>query len=178
MIKFVMAAAWIAAVAIGSVYYSFNAAQNRPVEQPPSFFGGLDYVRTDVVSVPIFREGRVLGYFFGRLVYTAETKQLKTLAIPAEALVTDQVYSYLYANPQIDFLEQGGVDIDAIRSGIRDAVNERLGMKLIHEVLIEQLDFLTKEDIRDNSRRGNVSADRAQPDPEAVIPASAGRSAH
>ena len=170
MIKFVMAAAWIVAVAIGSVYYSFNLAQSRPAETPPAgFFGGLDYVRTDVISVPILEKGRVLGYFLGRLVFTAEGAQLKKLVIPPETLLTDQLYSYLYANPQIDFTKRGSIDIDAIRNGIRDSVNARLGVALVHEVLVEQFDFLTKDDIRDSS-----GYRRSAEEPDADAAADAG----
>ena len=154
MIKFVVAAFWIVAVTIGSVYYSFGIAQNRPVEAtPPGFLGGLDYVKTDVISVPILKSGQVNGYFLARMVYTIETEQAKKLVIPAQSVITDEVYSYLYANPQIDFQKRGSIDLDVIRNGIRKSVNDRIGAPLIHDVLVEQLDFLTKEEIRANSFR-------------------------
>lgn len=160
MIKFVIAAFWIVAVAIGSVYYSFGVAQNRPVEAvTPGFLGGLDYVKTDVISVPILKTGQVTGYFLARLVYTIETEQAKKLVLPAQAVITDEVYSYLYANPQIDFQKRGAIDIDAIRNGIRKSVNDRIGAPLIHDVLVEQLDFLTKEEIRANSFRAVPATD-------------------
>lgn len=172
MIKFVVAAFWIVAVAIGSVYYSFGVAQNRPVEAvAPGFLGGLDYVKTDVISVPIVKTGQVTGYFLARLVYTVETAQAKKLAIPAGAVITDAVYSFLYANPQIDFQKRGAIDIDAIRDGIRKSVNDRIGIPLIHDVLVEQLDFLTKEEIRANSFRAVPATQDASPAPK---PASAG----
>ena len=177
MIKFVVAAFWIVAVAIGSVYYSFGVAQNRPVEAvTPGFLGGLDYVKTEVISVPIVRSGQVSGYFLARLVYTIETEQAKKLVIPAEAVITDEVYSYLYANPQIDFQKRGAIDIDAIRDGIRKSVNERVGTPLIHDVLVEQLDYLTKEEIRANSFRAIASEQRppARKEAEAPEPAKGG----
>jgi hypothetical protein len=159
MIKFVIAAIWIAAATVGSVYYSFNRAQSTASgEAPPPFFGGLDYLNTEIISVPLLRNGQVYGYFLGRLVYTVDPEELQKLSIPAEALVTDQTYAYLYANPQIDFLKRSTIDLDAIRNGIRDSINERIGHKLVHDVLIQQLDFLTKEDVRDNTVRRRISA--------------------
>lgn len=177
MIKFVVAAFWIVAVAIGSVYYSFGVAQNRPVEAAaPGFLGGLDYVKTEVISVPIVRSGQVSGYFLARLVYTIETEQAKKLVIPAEAVITDEVYSYLYANPQIDFQKRGSIDIDAIRNGILKSVNDRIGAPLIHDVLVEQLDYLTKEEIRANSFRAIASEQRppARKEADAPEPAKGG----
>ena len=153
MIKFVVAAVWIAAVPVGSVYSSFNLQQAPEEKVEPSFFGGLDYVTTGMLSVPLLKDKQVHGYFLARLVYTAEPEKLKKLAVPAEALLMDQVYSYLYANPQIDFTQRASIDLDTLRNGIRDSINARVGEELVHEVLIEQLDFLTKEDIRNNSAR-------------------------
>jgi hypothetical protein len=161
MIKFVMAALWIAAVTVGSVYYSFNIQQGTPEKPEPGFFGGLDYIRTEMISVPLLRDRKVQGYFLARLVYTVEPAKLKKLSLPAETLLMDQVYSYLYANPEVDFSNRANLDLDALRAGIRDSVNARLGDKLVHEVLIEQLDFLTREDIRDNTSRRRAAAQGA-----------------
>lgn len=159
MIKFALAAIWIAAVALGSVYYSFNhARQNGETSNEPSFFGGLDYLTTGVVSVPLFQDGRVYGYFLGRFVYTIDPDRLKPLTLPAKALIIDQVYSYLYSNPDIDFHDKELIDLDRIRNGIRDSINERVGEKLVHDVLIEQVDFLSKSDIRDNTIRRRTSS--------------------
>ena len=67
--------------------------------------------------------------------------------------MTDQVYSYLYSNPQIDFTKKETIDLDAFRTAIRDTVNTRVGADLVHEVLIDQVNFLTKDEIRDNAMR-------------------------
>ena len=158
MIKFALAAMWIGAVALGSVYYSFNHAKDHAdTPNQPSFFGGLDYLKTGIISVPLFRDGRVYGYFLARLVYTIEPERLKLLTLPAEALVIDQVYAYLYANPDIDFHDKENLDLTRIKDGIRDSINGRVGEKLVHDVLIEQIDFLSKTDIRDNTIRRRTS---------------------
>ncbi len=174
MIKFAFAAVWVAAVALGSVYYSFNQASDQTKgPNEPSLFGGLDYLRTGVVSVPLFKDGRVYGYFLGRLVFTIEPERLKALTLPAEALIVDQIYSYLYANPDIDFHDHANVDLDRIRDGVRDSVNERVGQKLVHDVIIEQIDFLSKTDIRDNTIRRRERPDYATDDLEGEAAAAA-----
>lgn len=155
MIKFIGAALWLVAAALGATFYSFQSAGPEPVkvEDPAALLGGLDYVKTEVVSVPVLRNRAIEGYFLGRFVYTAEPKMLAKLTVPADALIVDEVYSYLFGNPQVDFTKVETVDMDAFRSGIRDAINKRVGEKIIHDVLIEQVDFLTKAEIRDNSVR-------------------------
>lgn len=161
MIKFIAAAIWICIATVGAVFFSFQAAGARGEGEPPKpMLGGLDYVKTDLISVPLMRNSSIDGYFLTRLVYTVEPEQIKKLSIPAEALITDQVYSYLYSNPQIDFTNDSALDLDAFRGNIRDTVNGRVGADLVKEVLIEQVDYLSKDEIRDNAirRRQNAGA--------------------
>ncbi|RWA73008.1 hypothetical protein [Mesorhizobium sp.] len=159
MIKFIAAALWICAATLGAVFYSFQAAGERGVGEPPKpMLGGLDYVKTDIISVPLIRGARIDGYFLTKLVYTVEPDQIKKLSIPAPALITDQVYSYLYANPQIDFTKKETIDLDAFRKAIRDTVNARVGVELVHDVLIDQVNFLSKDEIRDNAIRRRKNA--------------------
>jgi hypothetical protein len=160
MIKFIAAAIWICIATIGAVFYSFQAAGARGEgEAPKPMLGGLDYVKTDIISVPLVRNSTVEGYLLTKLVYTVDPAQIKKLSIPAEALFTDQVYSYLYTNPQIDFANKTDLDINAVRTNIRDTINARVGEKVVHEVLVDQIDFLTKDDIRDSSIRRKKGAE-------------------
>ncbi len=164
MIKFVVAALWICAATVGAVVFSFQSSVETPAsaEKPAPMLGGLDYVKTEIISVPVLHDNQINGYFLGRFVYTAEPGKLAKLSVPADTLLVDQVYSYLYGNPQIDFSKIKSVDLDALRSGVRDSINARIGEPIIQEVLVEQVDFLTKTEIRDNSlRRRTKPADAA-----------------
>lgn len=165
MIKFIAAAIWICAATLGAVFYSFQAAGARGEgETPKPMLGGLDYVKTDVISVPLIHNAKIDGYFLTKLVYTVEPAEIKKLSIPADALIVDQVYSYLYSNPQIDFTKKATIDLNAFRAAIRDTVNTRVGANLVHEVLIDQLNFLSKDEIRNNwLRRRQESVDASEP---------------
>ena len=91
MIKFLAAALWICAVTLGAVFYSFPASGERGVGEPPKpILGGLDYVKTDIISVPLVRDAKIDGYFLTKLVYTVEPDQIKKLSIPAPAIITAQ----------------------------------------------------------------------------------------
>lgn len=152
MIKFIVAALWICAATVGAVFYSFQAAGARGEgEAPKPMLGGLDYVSSDIISVPLIRDSAVKGYFLTKLVYTVEPAEMAKLSVPASALMTDEVYSYLYSNPQIDFSKAASIDLDAFRKNIRDHINARIGAEIVHEVLIDQVNFLTKDEIRDNA---------------------------
>ena len=156
MIKFMVAALWISIATTGALFFSFQSAQSPDPdggEQAPAF-QGLAYVRTGIISVPVFEKGRVHGYFLARLVFTAEGTRLAKLKLPPEALLADQVYTYLYANPEIDFTRRDDLNVETFRASLRDGINTRLGEALVHEILVEQIDYLPKGEVGSSSVRG------------------------
>jgi hypothetical protein len=149
MIKFMIAALWISLATTGALVFTFQSVQERDAADhesgDPNAFKGIDFVRTGIISVPVFEKGKVHGYFLARLVYTAEGKRLSQLKLPAEALLSDLVYSHLYANPQIDFTSRDKFNVDEFRESLRVAMNGRIGEELIREILVEQVDYLPKD---------------------------------
>jgi len=156
MIKFVVAALWLCAVTVGTIFYSFGAASQKPAAETAGsagYFGGLDYIKADMISVPSIKDASVEGYFLTRLVYTAEPEKLKKLSIPIQNLLLDAVYGYIYGNFPVDVSKPDSFDIEAMKIGVRDSINKRAGDTLIHEVLVEQVDYIPKSEIRDNALR-------------------------
>lgn len=154
MIKFIIAALWISAVTVGAMMYSFTSNEaTATAEAEPPLLGGLDYIKTEVISVPVLGKAGISGYFLARLVYTIEPEKAKKLSVPAQTLIGDELYSYLFSNPQIDFTQKATLDLDLFRTEIRDRLNKRFGEEVVHEVIVEQIDFLSKEEIRDNNMR-------------------------
>lgn len=175
LIKFVLAAVWICAATLGAVFYSFQAAGAKSGTEvaAPSLMVGLDYVKTEVISVPLIRNSSVEGYFLARLVYTVDPSELRKLTVPADALITDVVYSYIYSMPALDFTKTPALDLDAFRNGIRDGINKRVKQDLVEEVLVEQVDYLTKDEIRDNAvKRRKSTSDKLAAEHEAETEAA------
>jgi hypothetical protein len=152
MIKFVAAGLWLCAVTIGAVFFSFDMSTDKETAEPaPPMLGGLDYLNTPVVSVPVLTKEGIVGYFLAKFVYTAEPKKLTKLSAPVDTLITDELYTYLFSNPNIDFSKATTLDLDGLRNGIREALNKRIGEEVIQDVMVEQIDFLSKGEIRDNA---------------------------
>ena len=152
MIKFVVAAVWIIGVTIGTIFVSYSMSARPPETAGESPYNGkLEFVKTDMLSVPVVQDGAVKGYFLSKLVYAADVEKLRKLALPIDTLLVDEVYTFLFSNPSIDFSRVEGVDLNAMRNGLKDSINRRVGDDLIYEVMVEQVDYLTKEQIRDNA---------------------------
>lgn len=153
MIKYVAAALWLCIVTAATVFYSFSASlpTGETAEAEPGYFGGLDYVKADMMSIPHIYDGAVQGYFLARLVYTAEPDKMKKLSVPMQNLLLDATYGYLYGNFPVDVTKPDSFNLDSLKTGIRDNINERVGDALVHEILVEQLDYIPKAEIRDNA---------------------------
>ncbi len=161
MIKFIIAAVWICIATAGAAIYSFQNTGKGADAAPKPLLGGLDYLNTDMISVPMIEHATIKGYFLTKLVYTVEPAEIAKLSVPASALMTDQVYSYLYSNPQIDFTKTASLDLDAFRKNIRETINGRIGADIVKDVLIDQVSFLTQDEIRDNAINRRESPGRA-----------------
>jgi hypothetical protein len=159
MIKFIAAALWLCAVTIGTVFYSFSQASQRTAtaESAAPYFGGLDYVKAGMISVPYIRDAHVDGYVLAQLVYTAKPAELGKLSIPIQNLLLDQVYSYIYSDPDFDMTK---FDLEGFKTGLRDSINKRVGSELIHEILVEQIDYIPKSEIREKTPQRRVAPPR------------------
>lgn len=164
MIKLLITGIWISGVALASVYFSVQMAnRSETAEQKPAMFGGLQSIRGEATSIPVISDGAVQGYFITRLSYTLDPKKAALMTIPANDLITDALYAALVGDKLIDFPEMTGFDLEGFKTHIRETLNERLGDEVFHDVLVEQIDYLSREEIRTGMRRGSQAAPQGDP---------------
>lgn len=172
MIKMLVTGVWVCAVALAAVYFSVQVTNKEESTEPePPMFGGLETIRGEVTSIPVISSGAVQGYFLTRLSYTLDPLKAEKLTIPVEELITDALYTALVGEPVIDFPDIERFDLEVFKAHIRDSLNQRVGEELFHDVIVEQIDFLSKEDIRSNVQQGrslknDPSVDRVEPQAE------------
>ncbi|HEX2146150.1 MAG TPA: hypothetical protein VHG11_00665, partial [Pseudorhizobium sp.] len=78
---------------------------------------------------------------------------VKGVELPLTELTTDEMFTLLVGDKMVDLGNPGAFELETFRTKIKDNLNRRLGEGLVTEVLVEQLDFLSKEDIRTNIAR-------------------------
>ncbi|OCW56169.1 hypothetical protein [Hoeflea olei] len=163
MIKLLITGIWICAVALASVYFSVQMANKKETVEPPAaMFGGLETIRGEMVSIPVIRDGAVQGYFLTRLSYTVDPERAKAMSVPLPELATDVLYTALVGEQVIDFTGARKFDLEAFKTQVKETLNAKLGEEVFHDVLVEQIDFLSKADIRSNMRRGNVETKKGE----------------
>ncbi|MFD2236337.1 hypothetical protein [Aureimonas populi] len=148
MIKILLLGLWVAAVSLGSTYVVASVRSGTVAEkEEPTYFAGLDYRRTDAISVPIIAEGNIQGYVLARFVYTIDGQTVATMAVPPDPFVLDEAFRRVYSVSGFDFERPERYDLAALTGDIRVAVNERLGRDVVREVLVEQFDFLPRNEM-------------------------------
>ncbi|KAA9368507.1 hypothetical protein [Ochrobactrum quorumnocens] len=162
MIRIIAIGLWICAVALGSLFFAVrqNDAPSGEVQANGGAFGGLDYVKTDVMSVPIISNGSVAGYVVAQLVYTVDSNIRKKLTVPLEYFISDEIFRKFYGSYS-DTKEVEKVNFEAVRASVITDLNARFPEPVIKDLLVEQFNYISAEEIRAMNMRGGASAEIA-----------------
>lgn len=155
MIRIIAIGLWICAVAFGSLFLAVrqNVSSSGEVQAATSGFGGVDYVKTDVMSVPIISNGGVAGYVVTQLVYTVDSNIRKKLTVPLEFFINDEIFRKFYGSYS-DTKEVEKVSFEDVRASIITDLNARFPEPVIKDLLVEQFNYISAEEIRAMNMRG------------------------
>lgn len=148
MKKLLLVGLWVVLVSLGSSYV-VASVMSKPAADgaEPTYFAGLDYRRTDGISIPIIADSQIKGYVLARFVYTIDGELVAGLAVPPEPFVLDEAFRTVYSIDGFDFEKPERYDLAALTTKIKDSVNQRFGQDIVQEVLVEQFDFLPKNEL-------------------------------
>ncbi len=145
--KLIITGIWVCIVTLASVYFSIQMAtkpaETATVEDKPE----LETINGEMVSFPIIDEGRVLGYFLTRLTYQVDKAKVAASPVPLADVMTDVLYTELVGNRIINLTDNRDFNLDEFRKTIVETVNSKMGEGVVVSVLVQQLDYLTKQDI-------------------------------
>lgn len=176
MIKLIATGIWILVVTLGGVYAAVtfgNKGANPAAEvvHPPHF------VQSETVTLPVVVDGKVSGYFILRASLQVDEDALKEVNVPVPTFLTDELYTLLVGDKLVDVKTADKFDVNGFKAKIKDGLNARLEKPLVKQVLIEQMDFISKEEIeaRDpNKKPQQIVVDTDPPPPKSTAAASSG----
>lgn len=156
MVKTILIAIWVCIVMAGSVYaaviFGGSGAPKKEAEAE-EFFGGLDYVKTDIISVPIISDGKIGGYVVAQFVFTVDGTLLRQLSVPPNLFIIDEAFRALFAGEVIEFKNMKKYDLEGLKTTIAKNVNARFKTDLVRDVLIERLNFIPLDKVRYGPKR-------------------------
>ena len=150
MIKVVLLGVWICAVTLGSAYGVITWQQRSATKAEAESHepAKLEQHTTKMINVPIITDGAVQGYVLAQFVFTLEADKLKGLSTNPDLIVVDEAFKLIYAGDVVDFRHLRRTDINALSKIILENVNKRLGQHLVHEVLVQELNYLPRDQLR------------------------------
>jgi hypothetical protein len=149
MLKLILTGAWVAIVALGSVYASIELSKPvDPAAEAAKQKAVQELVRGEMVTFPVISGGSVVGYFLTKTSYVVDKNKMAEVTLPIPALITDELYTALVGDQLVRVKDNRGFDVKAFRERVKTALNKRLGTDAVVDVVIEQIDYLTKDDLQ------------------------------
>ncbi|MEZ0221388.1 hypothetical protein AB7714_18395 [Tardiphaga sp. 1201_B9_N1_1] len=149
MMKLLITGIWACLVTVGTSfgisYWKETAAALPAKQDQPE---GLVYEKVKVINVPMIADGSVQGYIVTQLVFTANAKVLRQLPVPPEPFVVDEAFRMIYGDQKLDFKNLGRYDLTQFAQTVRAQVNKRLQTEALQEVLVQDFNYVSKDQIR------------------------------
>lgn len=151
MIKLLATGLWASVVTLGAVFGVLEWQKNARTGDGGQAEVKIEEYRTKAINVPIIGNGDIQGYMVAQFVFTVDALAMRKLAIDPEIYVLDEAFKTIYAGEQINFQNMKKQDLPALAKALADNVNGRLGLPIVQEVLIDQLSYIPKREMRGQS---------------------------
>lgn len=150
MIKTVLIGIWISGVALGASYGAllWQSGQKPTEEKKEKFFGKVEQVKTRSISAPVIAGGVIQGYVNAQFAFAVESDTLKKLSVHPETLLLDEAFRMLFSGDVLQLRAVSKSDLEAIAKRLAENVNKRFGSEFVHDVLIQELHFVPKDQAR------------------------------
>lgn len=148
MLKLVVTGVWICAVSLGSVYFSIQHASAPIISDAEAERRALqEYVPGELITVPLITGGGVQGYFLTKLSFSVDKAKAKHLEVPLKESVTNALFDILVGQKLINIADTSTFDLAHFKTAVKEGLNKQFRDEVIFEVLIEQLEYLSKADV-------------------------------
>jgi hypothetical protein len=153
MIKPLLLGIWLCGVTLGAAYgiMTWQKQQRAAAEAVKTEAPVLEQMQTKVINVPIIADGAVQGYVLAQFTFTVEANKLKELSTKPDLILVDEAFKLIYAGEAVDFRRLRRADVDALSKILLANVNKRFGQALVHDVLVQQLNYLPRDQLRGNN---------------------------
>ena len=135
---------WVLVVSLGTSFAvaTIGSATKPAAADKPT----LQLEKTRVLNVPIIAAGGVRGFIVAQFNFTVDAAKMKSAPVPPEAFLLDEAFRAIYTDDHLDFLHLDKYDINGLTARLIAATNKRLGSDLVHDVLIQDFTFISKEE--------------------------------
>lgn len=151
MIRTLGVGIWVCLVTIGAMFGALEWQKSQGVMHEASGTSEvkLAEVKTKAINVPIIDDGAVQGYMIAQFVVTVDDNVAKKLGVDPQIYLLDEAFKTIYAGERINLKQLKKQDLPALAKSLGENVNKRLNQQLVQDVLIEQIAYVPKKEIRE-----------------------------
>ncbi len=147
MIRLVASCIWICLVTAATGYAAAtwklahveSEAPDHPAEK-------IQYEKLHPINVPMIANGVVQGYVVAQLGFTY-TDNAPRNTVPPEVYLLDDAFRIIYSDPTLDFHHLEKYDVGRLTAALVQRANQRLNANVVKDVLVQELNFISKSDI-------------------------------
>jgi hypothetical protein len=143
--KVFIAGVWTLIVSLGATFAVVYLGSPPPATAVQAPKPALEVQKTRVLNVPMIANGAVQGFIVAQFAYTVDPKQAKGLSVPPDVFLLDEAFRRIYTDDHLDFMHLNKYDVGALTTFLVTATNKRLGMDVVHDVLVQDFSFISKE---------------------------------
>lgn len=148
MIKLLATGIWASLVTLGATFGVLQWQKGKAEQAIAAGDIKLQEFRTKAINVPIIGSGVIQGYMVAQFVFTVDASTLSKVAVSPEVYLLDEAFKTIYAGEQVNFQNMKKQDLPVLAKRIGEGVNKRLGIAMVQDVLIDQLSYIPKKDVR------------------------------
>ena len=148
LIKTLLLALWMSVLSLSASFGVAYWKAHRASEPAEKTAQALEQRKTRIINVPILSDGRVQGYVVAQFAYTGEAVALKTSTVSPDGVILDEAFRLLYAEEKADFQKLQRADLNKIIETLKTRVLERVPPELVKEILVQEFNYVSKDEIR------------------------------
>jgi hypothetical protein len=149
MIKLFLTGAWVCVITLAAAYgISQWVASGGKLMVRKDYLEGLEYEKTRVINVPVIADGAIQGYVSAQFVFTVDARTVRQLSVPPDPFVVNEAFRRIYSEERIDFKNLKKQELAPLLRAIKQDVNERMQANIVQDVLIEEFNYISKDDLR------------------------------
>ncbi|MEM8649724.1 MAG: hypothetical protein AAGF54_04280 [Pseudomonadota bacterium] len=129
-----------------------NQADNaKSGEEEKAYFGKLEHISLQPLSIVLIRDNTVKGYILIEASFSVDSDKKKKLSVPIELIAQNAINSSILNDKKIDIERLDEFNIDEFQNRLKSYVNKKLDKMVVHDVLIQRIDFIKSNNVRSSS---------------------------
>ncbi|WP_083567437.1 hypothetical protein [Hyphomicrobium sp. CS1GBMeth3] len=150
--KLLLVGVWASIVTLGAAFGMLHWQKGSGGPRAGDGEAKVEEYRTKAINVPIIGAGTIQGYIVAQFVFTVDATALAKVPVNPEVYVLDEAFKTIYAGEQVNFQNMKKQDLPVLAKRLGENVNKRLGVEVVRDVLIDQLSYIPKKDMRGGER--------------------------